>query len=162
MFMQRMIPGTTRKNSRWKEFPNCMEPRITVLTLGVRDLEKALSFYRDGLGFPTQGIVGTEFEGGAVAFFPLQSGLMLALWPERELAKEAHVAATPASSSRCSIGHNVRSKEEVDRVLERARKAGAIITAPAKDRVWGGYSGYFQDLDHHLWEIVWNPQLIPA
>ncbi|MBI2821806.1 MAG: VOC family protein [Acidobacteria bacterium] len=138
-----------------------MRPRITVITLAVADLEKSLAFYRDGLGLPTEGIVGTEYEGGAVVFFHLKGGLILALWPKKELAKDANVALTPTSPAEFSIGHNVKSKEEVDAVMEQARKAGARITKPAQDTFWGGYAGYFQDPDGHLWEIAWNPQLLP-
>ena len=123
------------------------------------DLEQSLKFYRDGLGLPTKGIVGTEYEGGAVVFFNLKGGLTLALWPKKELAKDANITATPSSPAEFSIGHNVVSKEEVDEVMRQAEKAGAKITKPAQDTFWGGYAGYFQDLDGHLWEIAWNPHL---
>ena len=138
-----------------------MQPRINVLTLGVEDLDRALAFYRDGLGLPTQGIVGTEFEGGAVVFFRLQGGLILALWPRTELAREAGLEAGEPTfrAAEFSSGHNVDSREEVDRVLAQAAAAGARIIDPGQDRAWGGYSGYFQDLDGHLWEVVWNPDL---
>jgi catechol 2,3-dioxygenase-like lactoylglutathione lyase family enzyme len=138
-----------------------MRPRISVITLGVEDLEKALVFYRDGMGLPTQGIVGTEFEGGAVVFFRLHGGLILALWPRAELARETGLEAGEPTfrAAEFSIGHNVASRDEVDRVLAQAAAAGARIIDPGQDRVWGGYSGYFQDLDGHLWEIVWNPGL---
>lgn len=134
-----------------------MKPRITVLTLGVDDLERSLTFYRDGLGLPTEGIIGKEFEHGAVAFFDLQAGLKLAIWNRRDLAHEAKVPLAAPSSSEMTIGHNVGSKEEVDRIMELARKAGATITDSAHDTFWGGYSGHFMDPDGHLWEIVWNP-----
>lgn len=134
-----------------------MKPRITVLTLGVDDLERSLAFYRDGMGLPTEGIVGTEFEHGAVAFFDLQAGLKLAIWRRQDLAHEAKVGQTPPSSTEMTIGHNVASKEEVDRVLDQARQAGAVVTDPAHDTFWGGYSGHFMDPDGHLWEVVWNP-----
>jgi catechol 2,3-dioxygenase-like lactoylglutathione lyase family enzyme len=138
-----------------------MNPSISVITLGVEDLEKALVFYRDGLGLPTQGIVGTEFEGGAVVFFRLQGGLILALWPRAELARETGLEAGEPTfrAAEFSIGHNVDSWEEVDRVMAQAAAAGARIIDPGQERVWGGYSGYFQDLDGHLWEVVWNPDL---
>ena len=136
-----------------------MKPRIKVLTLGVGDLEEALAFYRDGMGLPTQGIIGTEFQDGAVAFFNLNDDLILALYPKAALAKDAKVPVSPPSPGEFSIGHNVKSKQEVDAVMKQAEKAGAKITDPAHDRFWGGYSGYFQDLDGHLWEIAWNPQL---
>ena len=138
-----------------------MHPRITIITLAVADLETSLKFYRDGLGLPTKGIVGTEYEGGAVIFFNLKGGLVLALFPKKELAKDANVEATPPSPAEFSIGHNVRSKEEVDEVMKQAEKAGATTTKPAQNTFWGGYAGYFQDPDGHLWEIAFNPQLLP-
>ncbi len=136
-----------------------MKPRITVITVGVDDLERSLRFYRDGLGLPTDGIVGTEFEGGAVVFFRLDGGLILALYPRRAVARDADLELGAQSPTEFTLGHNVGSKEEVDRVLAEATAAGARIADPARDRVWGGYSGHFQDPDGHLWEIVWNPQL---
>jgi catechol 2,3-dioxygenase-like lactoylglutathione lyase family enzyme len=135
-----------------------MKPRITVITVGVDDLEKSLVFYRDGLGLPTQGIIGTEFEHGAVAFFDLQGGMKLAAWPRKDLAHDAGLPQGPRSATEFSIGHNVASKAEVDEVMAKAEKAGAVIVKKAQDAFWGGYSGYFQDPDGHLWEIVWNPQ----
>jgi catechol 2,3-dioxygenase-like lactoylglutathione lyase family enzyme len=134
-----------------------MKPRISVLTLGVEDLERSLAFYRDGLGLPTEGIVGKEFEHGAVAFFDLQAGVKLALWSRKDLSHEAKVPLAPPSSTEMTIGHNVASKEEVDQVMEQARKAGATMTDPAHETFWGGYSGHFMDPDGHLWEVVWNP-----
>lgn len=134
-----------------------MQPRITVITLGVNDLEKALVFYRDGLGFPTAGIVGREFEHGAVAFFDLQTGLRLALWARRDIAHEAKVPLGPPSATEFTLGHNVASQQAVDVVMAQAKKAGAVITDPAHATFWGGYSGSFQDPDGHLWEVVWNP-----
>lgn len=135
-----------------------MNPRITVITLGVDDLERSLRFYRDGLGFPTEGIVGREFEYGAVVFIALQSGVRLALWPRKSIAHDAGLAVTPGSPTEFTLGHNVSSKAEVDAVMARAGKAGAVIVKPAGDTFWGGYGGYFQDPDGHLWEAVWNPQ----
>jgi catechol 2,3-dioxygenase-like lactoylglutathione lyase family enzyme len=134
-----------------------MQPRISVITLGVDDLERALHFYRDGLGLATQGIIGSEFEHGAVAFFDLQAGLKLALWPRASLAHDAGIPLSPASSSELSIGHNVSSKAEVDALMLQARNAGAEIIKVAQDTFWGGYAGYFKDPDQHLWEVVWNP-----
>lgn len=134
-----------------------MKPRIKVITLGVGDLEKSLVFYRDGLGLPTQGIIGTEFEDGAVVFFNMNDDLVLALYPRAALAKDAQVPVSPPSPSDFSIGHIVGSKEEVDTIIQQAVQAGAQITDPARERFWGGYSGYFQDIDSHLWEIAWNP-----
>lgn len=125
---------------------------------GVDDLERSLEFYRDGLGLSTQGIVGTEFEQGAVAFFDLQPGLKLAIWPRDDIAHDAHLAKTAHSPTECTIGHNVDSRGKVDEVMDQARTAGAMIVGGAEDTFWGGYSSYFQDPDGHLWEIVWNPQ----
>lgn len=135
-----------------------MKSRIKVLTIGVDDLEKSLAFYRDGLGLTTKGIVGTEFEHGAVVFFEMNDDLILALFPRKSLAKDAKVSVGPRSPSEFSIGHIVKSKQEVDAVMAQAQGAGARVTDPATDRFWGGYSGYFQDPDGHLWEIAWNPQ----
>lgn len=134
-----------------------MKPRIKVITLGVADLERALAFYRDGLGLPTEGIIGTEFEDGAVVFFNMNDDLILALYPRPALAKDANLPLDSPSSSEISIGHIVGSKEKVDAIMQLAQKAGAKVTDAARDRFWGGYSGYFQDPDGHLWEIAWNP-----
>ena len=135
-----------------------MEPRISLLTLAVDDLERSLAFYRDGLGFPSEGIVGREFEHGAVAFFDLHGGLKLALWPRASLAHDAGIAVEPRSATEFALAHNVGSKDEVDRVMARAQSAGATIAKPAGRTFWGGYAGYFQDPDRHLWEVAWNPQ----
>jgi len=137
-----------------------MKPRITLLTLGVDDLERSVVFYRDGLGLPTTGVVGKEFEHGAVAFFDLQSGLKLALWKREDLAWDAGIPKSGRSATELSIGHNVNSKQEVDAVMSQARSAGATIVKEAHDTFWGGYAGYFQDPDGHLWEIAWNPQMV--
>jgi hypothetical protein len=135
-----------------------MKPRISLITLGVDDLDKSVSFYRDGLGLETQGVVGTQFEHGAVAFFDLEAGLKLALWPRKSLAHDAGLPTGQPSATEFSIAHNVASKDEVDAVMEQARKSGATIVKPALDTFWGGYAGYFQDPDGHLWEVAWNPQ----
>jgi len=138
-----------------------MKPRVTLITFGVDDLERALRFYRDGLGFKTEGIVGREFEHGAVAFFDLQSGLKLAIWPRASLAHDSGLEAGRASPTDVALGHNVSSREEVDAVMSQARDAGAAIVKPAGDTFWGGYAGYFQDPDGHLWEVAWNPKMLP-
>jgi catechol 2,3-dioxygenase-like lactoylglutathione lyase family enzyme len=135
-----------------------MKPRITLLTLGVDDLERAVSFYRDGLGWKTEGVVGKEFEHGAVAFFDLQAGLRLALWPRKSLAHDAGIGVEERSSTELGIGHNVNSRADVDAAMARAQKAGARIVKPARETFWGGYAGYFADPDGHLWEVAWNPQ----
>src|SRR5215210_6764664 len=134
-----------------------MKPRITVVTIGVDDLEKSLRFYRDGLGLQTQGIIGTEFEYGAVAFFDLQAGLKLAIWPRKSISQDSGTPVGPSSPTEFTLGHNVSSKEEVDAVMQQARKAGAVVVKDAHDTFWGGYAGYFQDPNGHLWEVAWNP-----
>jgi catechol 2,3-dioxygenase-like lactoylglutathione lyase family enzyme len=139
-----------------------MKPRITLITLGVDDLQRALAFYRDGLGWPTQGIVGEQFDDGDVAFFDLAHGLRVALWPRRSLAKDAGRPVSARATSDFSLAHNVASREEVDSVMAEAARAGAAIVKPAQDTFWGGYAGYFEDPDGHLWEIAWNPQMLPA
>jgi catechol 2,3-dioxygenase-like lactoylglutathione lyase family enzyme len=137
-----------------------VKPRISIVTLGVTDLERSLRFYRDGLGLPTQGIVGKEFEYGAVAFFNLQNGLMLALWPRSSIAHDSGLPEEQSpSATEFTLGHNVSSKAEVDDVMDQARRAGATIVKAAGETFWGGYAGYFQDPDGHLWEIVWNPEI---
>ncbi len=139
-----------------------MKPRITVITVGVDDLERSLRFYRDGLGLETEGIVGKEFEHGAVAFFDLQAGLKLAIWPRKSISHDSGIAQSSPSPTDLTLGHNVSSKAEVDAVMQHARNAGAVIVKPAHDTFWGGYAGYFQDPDQHLWEVVWNPQWVES
>ena len=139
-----------------------MQPRITVITLGVDNLERSLAFYRDGLGFKTDGIVGQEFTHGAVAFFDLQAGVRLALWPRASIAYDTGLPLNAASATEFTLGHNVGSKAEVDVTMAQAQRAGARVVQPAHDTFWGGYAGYFQDPDGHLWEVVWNPQWIGA
>jgi uncharacterized protein len=134
-----------------------MKSYVTLITLGVDDLERSLRFYRDGLGLPTRGIVGTEFEHGAVVFIDLQPGLKLALWPRKDLAWDAGLPQTPSSATEMSLGHNVNSSAEVDAIMGQAARAGARIVKPAHQTFWGGYAGYFQDPDGHLWEVAWNP-----
>jgi catechol 2,3-dioxygenase-like lactoylglutathione lyase family enzyme len=136
-----------------------MRPHLTVVTLGVDDLERALRFYRDGLGLQTDGIVGQEFEHGAVVFIQLQPGLRLALWPRASIAHDSGLPVTPPSATELTLGHNVSSRGEVDAVMNEAEKAGARIVKRAHETFWGGYAGYFQDPDGHLWEVVWNPNL---
>jgi catechol 2,3-dioxygenase-like lactoylglutathione lyase family enzyme len=135
-----------------------MKPRITLITLGVDDLDRSLRFYRDGLGLQSPGIIGTEFEYGAVAFFQLQAGLMLALWPRASISHDTGIPVHPASPTDFTLAHNVASREEVDAVMEQARAAGAAMVKPAHQTFYGGYAGYFQDPDGHLWEVAWNPQ----
>jgi catechol 2,3-dioxygenase-like lactoylglutathione lyase family enzyme len=138
-----------------------MKPRVSVLTLGVGDLERSLSFYRDGLGLPTEGIVGREFEHGPVAFFDLSGGVKLAIWAQDDLAHDSGLGKSPTSSTSFSIGHNVSDRNEVDEVMEQARHAGASIVKAAQETFYDGYAGYFADPDGHLWEVVWNPANLP-
>lgn len=141
-----------------------MKPRVHVITLAVEDLETSLSFYRR-LGLESEGIIATEFPGdeemaaGAIALFQLERGLILCVFPRTELAKDAKVAASSPAPGEFSIGHAVGSREEVDALLQAAEDAGATVTVRAYDRPFGVYSGYFQDPDGHLWEILWNPAL---
>ncbi|MBY6264211.1 VOC family protein [Azospirillum sp. 412522] len=139
-----------------------MKPRISVLTLGVADLDRALAFYRDGLGLPTDGIVGREFEHGAVAFFDLSGGLKLAIWAQDDICHDTGLPKTPVSSTAVTIGHNVMLRSEVDDLMEAAGRVGAEIVKAPQDTFYGGYAGYFRDPDGHLWEVVWNPHLLPA
>ena len=139
-----------------------MRPRINVLTLGVDDLERSLAFYRDGMDLDTDGIIGKEFEDGAIVLFKMKDDLILALYPTASLAKDAKVTATKARLGAASIGQLVKSKADVDAVIRQAEQAGAIVTDPPHDRFWGGYSGYFHDPNGHLWEIIWNPRLSVA
>ncbi|MGH2517688.1 MAG: VOC family protein [Ktedonobacterales bacterium] len=142
-----------------------MQPRIHVITLAVGDLGRALAFYRDGLGLESPGVIGAEFTGdetnpaGAVAMFQLHGGLILALYPRTELAKDANIPFGPSKAGEFSIGHAVASKADVDALLAKAEAAGATVTDQPHDRAWGIYSGYFRDLDGHLWEVIWSPQL---
>ena len=138
-----------------------MNPRITLITLGVDDLDRALRFYRDGLGLATEGIVGQEFEHGAVAFFDLAHGLRMALWPRASLAHDSGLAVAPRSATDVCLAHNVATREEVDAVMGEAQRAGGTVVKASGDTFWGGYAGYFQDPDGHLWEVAFNPQLLP-
>lgn len=135
-----------------------MKPHIKVFTLAVDDLQESLAFYHDGLGLPADGIIGEEFEDGAVVFITMNDGLILALYPAASLSKDARITSTGLRLGAVSIGHVVNSRAEVDAVMAQALAAGAVVTDPARDRFWGGYSGYFHDPSGHLWEIAWNPQ----
>ena len=138
-----------------------IHPRIHAITLGVSDLQRALTFYRDGLGLASEGITGTSYPGdernpaGDVVMFTLQDGLMLSLYPRSELAKDAGVGLEAGAGPGFSIGHIVDSREEVDRILELAGRAGGRILGQAHERPWGIYSGYFGDPDGHMWEIIY-------
>jgi len=135
-----------------------MKARISYVTLGVDDLERAVRFYRDGLGLPTKGILGAEDAEGGVAFFELGGGLVLALWPRASIAKDTGLPAGTPNSAEFTLAHNVASTGEVDALMAEAKRAGARILKPAHKTFWGGYSGYFQDPDGHVWEAAWNPE----
>jgi catechol 2,3-dioxygenase-like lactoylglutathione lyase family enzyme len=138
-----------------------MKPRITLITLGVDDLERSLKFYRDGLGLKTEGIVGKELEHGAVVFFELEGGLRLVLWPRKSIANDTGLPESAPSPTAFTLAHNVGSKAEVDVVMDQARKAGATVLKHPQSTFYGGYAGYFQDPDQHLWEVAWNPLMLP-
>ena len=156
--------GRIREPTPASTYNHSMQARVHVLTLAVADLERALAFYRDGLGLMSPGVIGTEFRGdsttpaGDLAMFQLDDGLILALYPRTELAKDANVPLRAPQSGEFSVGHLVDSKAEVDRLLAEAEAAGATLTDQPHDRPWGIYSGYFRDPDGHLWEIIWNPR----
>jgi uncharacterized protein len=139
-----------------------MKPHVNMVTLAVEDLGRALAFYRDGLGLRTEGIIGTEWAGdgenpaGDAVMFELDGGLVLSLYPRTELAKDGHIALHPASPGGFSIGHFVGSRDEVDALLKAAESSGGHVTGPAHERPWGIYSGYFQDPDGHLWEVIFR------
>lgn len=135
-----------------------MKPRLSYVTIGVNDLERALHFYRDGLGLPTKGILGADDEEGGVVFFELAGGLVLALWPRASIARDTGLPQGPASATEFTLAHNVASSAEVDAVMAEVTRAGATILKPASRTFWGGYSGYFQDPDGHVWEVAWNPE----
>jgi catechol 2,3-dioxygenase-like lactoylglutathione lyase family enzyme len=138
-----------------------MKPHVTLITLGVDDLERSLAFYRDGLGLQTPGIVGQGFAYGSVAFFNLQPGLKLAIWNRASIAHDTGMVEAAPSPTEFTLAHNVRSREEVDEVMRQAEGAGATMVKSAGETFYGGYAGYFQDPDGHLWEVAWNPQLLP-
>src|SRR5262249_16230375 len=138
-----------------------VKARIHVLTLGVADLERSLAFYR-ALGLQSDGIIGTEFPGGAVAMFELEGGLILSLYGRDDLAADANSSFDAPGRGEFSIGHLVGSRDEVDAVLAEAVAAGATLTEEPRERPWGIYSGYFRDPDGHLWEVIWNPRSAAA
>lgn len=139
-----------------------MESRIHVVTLAVEDLERALAFYREGLGFDSPGVVATELHDdstgadGAIATFTLQGGLILSLYRRSDLAKDAGVQFGPPKSGEFSLGHAVASRAEVEAVLTSAEAAGGSVLEKPRERPWGVYSAYFRDLDGHLWEVIHN------
>jgi uncharacterized protein len=153
--------GTNQPPQLFRSQEPGVKPRVTLVTLAVDDLQKSVQFYTAGLGLRTQGIVGAEFEHGAVAFFDLEGGLRLALWPRASLAHDSGLPVPARGTAGFCLGHNVASRAEVDAVMNEARLAGARIVKAAQETFWGGYAGYFQDPDCHLWEVAWNPQMLP-
>jgi catechol 2,3-dioxygenase-like lactoylglutathione lyase family enzyme len=133
-----------------------MQPRIGTISIGVTDLDRSIAFYRDGLGFPTEGIVGQEYENGTIAFIDLEGGMRLALWPLTSMQADTGVAT--GGNPSITLGYMVASRGDVDTVMEIARRAGAHIVKEPVTTAWGGYSGYFADPDGHLWEVVWIPE----
>jgi uncharacterized protein len=139
-----------------------MQSKIFFITLAVDDLERSVAFYRDGLGWPTDGIGGREFHDevtgadGTIAFFRLDGGLLLGLYERTNLAKDASLPAGPPSPTEFSLGIPAGSQAEVDELLRQAEAAGGTLTAPAHMRPFGVYSGYFADPDGHLYEIAWD------
>jgi uncharacterized protein len=129
-----------------------MDPRISIITLGVSDLGKSRNFYQNVLKLPL-----SKNSSGEIAFFELK-GTWLALFPAKDLAKDANVPSDGSGFHKFSLAHNVRSKADVDALLNDVRAAGGEITRPARDTEWGGYDGYFKDPDGNLWEVAWNPQ----
>jgi uncharacterized protein len=139
-----------------------MRAEIFFITLAVDDLARSVAFYRDGLGWPTEGIVGQQFHDavtgadGAIALFTLAGGLQLGLYERTNLAKDAGLPPGPPSSTEFSLGIPAASAAEVDELLRQAEVAGARLPAPAHLRPFGVYSGYFADPDGHLFEIAWD------
>ena len=142
-----------------------MEPRIHAITLAVEDMDRALAFYRDGLGLESAGVIGSEFHDeksgaeGAIAMFHLAGGLVLSIYPRTELARDAGVPYAPPKSGEFSLGHFVASRDEVDSLVARIGSAGGRLLEKPRDRPWGIYSGYVQDPDGHLWEIMHSPSV---
>lgn len=134
-----------------------MKPYISVITLAVKDLEESLKFYCEGLGLHSKGILGQDYAYGAVAFIDLQSDLKLALWPQQSIQQDTGLELSPMCPTQMTLGHNVFSPLEVDQVMAQAARAGAQIIKPAQATFYGGYAGYFQDPNGHVWEVIWNP-----
>jgi len=128
-----------------------MRQKLNLLTLGVDDFEKSLAFYEKGLGWKK-----SDKSMDGLALFPL-GGIVLALHPRHELAEDTTLQYQPSAFSGLTISYNTRSEKEVDEVLKQVTKLGATIVKPAQKVYWGGYSGYFRDLDGYLFEVAYNP-----
>lgn len=129
-----------------------MKPKISLITLGVKDFEKSLKFYRDGLGFKTH----DYREGDGIVFFEIE-GTWLSLFPKDKLAADANVSQEGSGFAGITLAHNVKSREEVDKVFKLALSIGAKPVKKPQEVSWGGYSGYFADPDEYLWEVAYNP-----
>jgi len=129
-----------------------MKPALTVVTLGVGDLERSLAFYRDGLRWPT-----SSKEEDGIAFFQLDNGVVLALYPRDSLAKDAAAPPREGGFPGFTLAHNAGSEEEVDAIFAELKALGASVVKEPERAFWGGYSGYFADPDGFLWEVVYNP-----
>jgi uncharacterized protein len=130
-----------------------VKPKVSLITLGVADLERSLAFYRDGLGLSPENY---DPDAGVV-FFRLDGNMLLVIWPREELASDAALDPAGGGFSGIALAHNEPDREGVDRVFAEALAAGATATQPPRDTEWGGYAGYFADPDGHLWEVAWNP-----
>ncbi len=128
-----------------------MRQKLNIITLGVKDFDRAMRFYRDGLGWKP-----SSASQGDIAFFPM-GGVVLAVYPRQALADDVTVTPRGSGFKGVTISYNAKSQEEVDTVLQAVEKVGAKIVKPAAQASWGGYSGYFADPDGHLWEVAWNP-----
>jgi catechol 2,3-dioxygenase-like lactoylglutathione lyase family enzyme len=129
-----------------------MEPRISMVTLGVNDIQKSYEFYSKIIGFPSE----KGIEGGMVVFFQLNH-ILLSLFPRDKLAEDALVPNDGSGFSGMTLAYNVKTGQEVDEIFERLHRAGVRITKEPQETFWGGYDAYFQDPDGYLWEIAWNP-----
>lgn len=128
-----------------------MEQRVSVITLGVDDLDRSRRFYSEGLGWDP------AMAAEEVVFYQL-NGMVLGLFPKEELREDARLDTVPAEEGAVALAYNTRRREDVDDVLDEAVEAGADLLKPGEEAFWGGYSGYFRDPDGHLWEVAWNPE----
>lgn len=130
-----------------------MEQRVSFITLGATDLDRARTFY-EALGWTP----ATFGQGAGVVFFEIGPGLVLALYPREELARDAGLPDAPVVFSGVSLSYNARSRDDVHKVMDEAERAGGRVMTPAAEVFWGGYVGYFADSEGHLWEVAHNPK----